>query len=82
MGNGRKVQSDALRRAETGQGAFGKVCAVVSDDAVRYAVPSRDVDDESHCSRTIQLLDGLHFYPLGELVHRDKQMSHATTGRL
>ena len=55
-----------------GQGAFGEICAVVGDDAVRYAVPSHGVGDESHCSRTIQLLDGLHFYLLGELVHRDK----------
>ena len=44
-----------------------------------YAVPSRDVGDENYCSRTIQLLDGFYFYPLGELVHCDKQMSQATS---
>ena len=59
-----------------GQGAFGKVCAVVGDDAVWYAIPDGDVGDESHSSRTIQLLNWLCFYPLGELVHRDKQTSH------
>ena len=55
-----------------GQGTFGKICAIIGDDAVWDAVLSHDVGDESHCSRTIQLLDGFHFYPLGELVHRDK----------
>ena len=72
MGNGRWVQSDALRRAKMGQGTFGKVCAIVGDDAVWYAIPDGDVGDESHSSRTIQFLNWLCFYPLGELVHCDK----------
>ena len=55
-----------------GQGAFGKIRAVVGDDVVWYAVPNCDVGDESHGSRTVQFLDWLRFYPLGELVHRDK----------
>ena len=82
MGNGCSVQSDALCRAEMGQGTFGKIRAIVGDDAVWDAVPSCDVTDEGHCSRTIQLLDGFHLHPLGELVHCDKQVSQATSCRL
>ena len=47
-----------------------------------YALPSGDVGIESHNSRPVQLLDWFCFYPLSELVHNDKQMSHATTSRL
>ena len=61
-------------RAKTSQGTFGKVCAVVGDDVVRYAVPSSDVGDERHGSRPVQLLDRLRFDPLGELVHGNKQV--------
>ena len=66
-------------RAETSQGSFGKVCAVVDDDVVWYVIPDGDVGDASNNSRTIQLLDWFCFYPLGELVHCDKQMSHAAS---
>ena len=55
-----------------GQGTLGEIRAVVGDEAVQYAVPDGDVGDESHGSRTIQFLDWLRFYPLGELVHGDK----------
>ena len=64
------------------QGSFGKVCAIVGDDAMWYAIPSGDVGDESYGSRPIKFLDWLGLYPLGELIHSDKQMSHAATGCL
>mgnify|MGYP005841613075 CR=1 FL=1 len=47
------VQSDALRRAETSQGSFGKVCVVVSDDVVWYAIPGGDVGGESYLGSQI-----------------------------
>ena len=72
----------AMRRAETGQGAFRKVGAIVGDDVLRYTVPDCDICDECHNSRTIQLLDWLRFNPLGEFVHGDKQMCHAAARRL
>ena len=46
---------------------------------MQYAVSDGDVGDESHSSRTVLLLDWFGLYPLGELVHRDKQMGHATS---
>ncbi len=58
--------------ASTGQGAFGEICVVVGDDVVWYAVSNCDIGNESHSSRTVQFLDWLRFYPLGELVHCDK----------
>ena len=59
-----------------------EVRAVVSDDAVRHAVPSSDVGDECYGSRPVQLLDWLCFDPLCEFVHGDKQMCQAATGCL
>ena len=37
---------------------------------------------KSNASRPIQLLDRLCLNPLGEFVHGDEQMRHATTRRL
>ena len=72
-----KSRWNALCCAETSQGSFGEVGAVVGDDAVWDAISRGDVGDESPGSRPIQLLDWPGIYPLGELVHIDKQMSHA-----
>ena len=46
------------------------------------AVSVDDVLEEGYGRLAIQLLDWLHLDPLGELVHHDQKMGHASPSRL
>ena len=49
---------------------------------MRIAVAVDDIFEEFDGCLAIELLDGLHFNPLGELVDHDQEMGHASTSRL
>ena len=82
MGDGCKVQPDSLDAAEACEFSLGEVCAIKGDDAVGVTVPVDDVLEEGDGGFTVQLLDWLHLDPLGELVHHDQKMGHASSSRL
>ena len=50
---------------------------MVSDDTVRNTKPIDDVEEEFDRFFLADVGDGLGLYPLGELVHRNEQVSEA-----
>ena len=49
---------------------------------MRVAVAVDDIFEKGDNRVAIELLDGLHFNPLGELVNHDQEVSHASAGCL
>ena len=76
-----EVQPYSLLAAETLEDALGEVRAVVGDDAVRVAVAVDDVLEKGDDRLAVPLLDWLGLDPLGELVHRYEEVSHAASRR-
>ena len=81
MGNGCKVESDDFFLTKGLHLPLSEVCAVVADDAMRVAESKDYLLEEFGRSFAVKFLNGLDFYPFGELVDCDQEVRHASTSR-
>ena len=65
-----QIKPDFGTAAKLRQLTDGKICAVVSDNAVRDAVPGCYLDDELRSCSSVKFFDGFCFHPLCEFVGR------------
>jgi hypothetical protein len=76
------VESYPLSLAKLRHLSHSKISAIISDDAMRIAVPKDDLLQEASGSRTVALGDWFNFNPLCELIDCDQEMCETSTGSL
>jgi hypothetical protein len=76
------VDPDPIYVSELQEPLASEVGPVICDDGVGHTEPVDNVKEELDGLLGVGFGDGFHLDPLGELVHRDKQVSETTRGLL
>ena len=82
MSHGRYIKPDVLSLAELLHLTFGKVCAIICDDAVWKPKTENDLFEKLNRRGCITLADRLRFNPFSELVNRHQQVGLLILGAL